>query len=386
MSRIVALEAFALEARFADHFGGAQHVPPAFSQPAAHFRTLPRLGQASTLVRVRDTEGYEGWGESWGLPLPQASALLIEKLLAPILRTAAAEPVDACAELLWTCARQYGHDKGFLPEAISGIELALWDLAGRRAGKPVAQMLNPQARERVECYASPVPFLERPEQSAAAARDFVEQGFRGVKLKVGRGVEIDRAHAEAVRAALGPQTDLMLDANGAYGVEEAIRLAQAVEPLRIAWLEEPVAPDDWEALVRVKRNSPVLLAAGEHEFCPAGLRALVERGAVDVLTPNVSRCGGIGAVRSAAACAREHGVRLALHGVGAGITLAASLHVLAALPGEGLFEANRFLNPLREALTHPALSARDGAFDLPADPGWGVTPQSEALRRFAAPA
>ncbi|MBE7463157.1 MAG: mandelate racemase/muconate lactonizing enzyme family protein [Planctomycetes bacterium] len=383
MSRIATIEAFALEARFADYFGGTQHVPPAFSQPAAHFRALPRLGQASTLVRVRDTEGHEGWGESWGLPLPQASALLVEKLLAPVLKGAATEPVDACAELLWTCARQYGHDKGFLPEAISGIELALWDLAGRRAGKPVAQMLNPQARERIACYASPVPFLDRPEQSAAAARAFAEQGHRGVKLKVGRGVETDRTHAAAVRAALGPQAELMLDANGAYGVESALQLARAVEPLRIAWLEEPVAPDDLDALVRVKRNSPVPLAAGEHEFCPAGLRALVERGAVDVLTPNVSRCGGIGAVRSAAACAREHGVRLALHGVGAGITLAASLHVLAALPVEGLFEANRFLNPLRESLTQPVLSARDGAFDLPAGPGWGVTPHPEALRRFA---
>lgn len=380
--RIAALRTYPLHAAFADMFGGLRNVPASLLSPASHFRRIKRLGQYATLVEVECTDGAVGWGEAFGLPHPIMTASLITAVIAPALvGLEVAEPVAATADL-----RDYfaalGHTRGPAMEALSAVDIALWDLDARRNGKPLAALLG-GAPGAVRAYVGSVAFLDAPAQSADKARGFVADGFGGVKLKVGRGLAVDRAHAEAVRDAIGPDVELMLDANAGYDVDTAIVLARALEDLDIAWLEEPIPPDDPAALAAVRRAVRIPIAAGENEFTLAQFEALAKAGAVDILQPNITRAGGVsGFVAIDRLCAR-HGIALAPHGVGSAIGLAAAVHACRALSSFRVYEANRLLNPLRDDMAEVVVPFADGCFFATDRLGHGVEPRREILEHYA---
>src|SRR5262245_58246515 len=366
MAKLVRLEAMALYAPFARLFGGIDKEPPWMLAPASHFRRIPRSGQHSTLVIAASDDGAVGVGEAFGLPHAGATASLVDGVFAPALvGETLAEPAAMLGPLRDYLAAM-GHGRGPAMEALSGVDIALWDLAARRAGKPLTTLLG-GAPGPLPTYVSPVPFLPRPEDSAAAARAFLAQGFHAVKLKVGRGIEVDMPHVEAVRAALGAR-ELRLDVNCAYDVPTSKALAK----LDIAWLEEPIRPDDPAALAEIRRAAPMPIAAGENEFTPASFEAFARAGAVDVLMPNIARAGGVsGLVAIGEICAR-HGVGLSPHGVGAAVSVATALHACRAIPAFTIYEANRLPNPLRDDLARPALALDDGRMVARDAPGHGV--------------
>src|SRR3954452_21235527 len=214
---------------------------------------------------------------------------------------------EALWELMYGAQAGAGRTGGFYLEALSGVDLALWGLRGKAAGQPVHRLLGGPVRTTVPVYASPIPFLPSTAESQERALSFVDAGFRAVKLKLGRGLDTDLAHAGAVAEALGTKTELKVDLNCAYDVKTTIRLGLALEDLGVRWLEEPLATDDVAGLAEVRAAVRIPVVTGESEFIRYGYRDFLLQRAVDVVMPNLARAGGITeARRIAALCSAFH--------------------------------------------------------------------------------
>ncbi len=380
--KITCVQAIPLSATWERVYQGAEAVPRELRHPAAHFMSVARTGQFSTIVTVTAENGAQGIGEAWGLPLPGVTALLINDFLAPLLRGRDLEEHAEIWSMLLDYLTRLGHSRGFLMEALSGIDIALWDLRARLLGQPLNHLLGTSQCDKIEVYASPVLFKATPEESAQAALAFRDRGFRGIKIKAGRDPSIDAAHIATIREAVGPDLTLMVDVNGGYDADTAIIFAEKIARYRIAWMEEPIPPGQIGELARVRNLSPVPIATGENDFSPQTFANLLEREAVDIVQPNVTRAGGITGTLRIAGLTSEHGATVSLHGVGSGLMQAASLHVMSVLPHATLFELNQFPNPLREGLVAPPISFQDGYLHVPTGPGLGCEIVSETLHRY----
>lgn len=380
--KLIGLRVHVLHASFADIYGGLERVPPSLRRPAAHFQRIERSGQYSTLIEAIGETGESGWGEAFGLPHPGMASSLIEAVIAPALAGIDLDEPAAALHDLKTYFFALGQTRGPAMEALSGVDIALWDLKARVAGQPLCRLLGAEPGP-VTAYVGSVPFLPTPGESAERAAAFAKQGFDGVKLKVGRGARTDAAHVAALRQALGGDMPIMLDANAAYGVDEAIAVARAVAPHGVAWLEEPIAPDEPHALARVRKASPVPIAAGENEFDITQFTRFVEAGALDIVQPNITRAGGITGMLAVDALCTKHGLALAPHGVGSAIGVSAALHACRAAKSFTRYEANRLLNPLRDELTQERLRYADGVFTVQDLPGHGAVPKPEQLEAYA---
>lgn len=380
--KLAALRVRVLHASFARLFGGIDRVPMSLRRPASHFQRIERSGQFSTLVEAVSDSGESGWGEAFGLPHPLMAASLIENVMAPALVGVEFDEPSAALSDLKTYFLALGLTRGAAQESLAAVDIALWDLKARAAGQPLCRLLGAEPGP-VTTYVGSVPFFPTPGESAARALEFVAAGFRCVKLKVGRGAAADAAHTAALRQALGGDIAITLDANTAYDVEEAIAVAKAVAPHGVAWLEEPIRPDDPQALARVRQASPVPIATGENEFEIAQYTRFAEAGALDIVQPNITRAGGISGVMAIDALCRKHGLKLAPHGVGSAVGVSAALHVCRAAGSFHMYEANRLLNPLRDDLSQTPLLFQDGNYVAQDLPGHGVVPKPDLLAEYA---
>jgi D-galactarolactone cycloisomerase len=275
-----------------------------------------------------------------------------------------------------------GSTRGPAIESLSGVDIALWDLKARAAGLPLATLLGGSPGP-VATYVSPGGFQDHPDKSARAARAFLDEGYTAIKLKVGRGLAIDIDHIAAVRGEMGPGKALYLDANCAYDVPTAIAVAKALVPYNIGWFEEPVPPDDPQALAEVRRASPVPVAAGENDFTLAAHAKLVAADAVDFLQPNISRAGGVSGLMAIGALCARSGIAMAPHGVGTCVAVSAALHTCRAAPAVHAYEANRLLNPLRDNMALRPLITEAGQLIAQNVPGHGGEPDFARLARYA---
>lgn len=379
--KIARMTATPLLASFADMFGGADKVPPEIRVPSAHFRAIPRMGQMTTLVEVESEDGVVGFGEAFGLPHPMSATAIVNGVIAPVL---VGQEIGEPAEMTDALYRHFvalGSTRGAAMEALSGVDIALWDLKARAAGVPLSTLLG-GVPGPVSTYASPVGFHDDPARSAQAALDFLKQGFRAIKLKIGRGAETDTLHVGAVRDAVGHAVTLYVDVNCAYDVPTAITVAEALEPFDLGWYEEPVAPEDVQGLAEVRRHAPMPVAAGENEFTLPAYRRLLDAGAVDFLQPNITRAGGVSGMLAIGRMCAEAGVLLAPHGVGGCASIGAALNACRAADGFATYEANRLLNPLRDELgLHPC--ALENGMLVAADlPGHGGEPDFGKLNGY----
>ncbi|HWK34815.1 mandelate racemase/muconate lactonizing enzyme family protein [Sphingomonas sp.] len=363
---------------------GEGNVPKELLSPAAHFQRIKRTGQTATLVVVTDQDGVKGFGECFGLPSPGPSRAIIEDVIAPALTGAEIASPEEALEEFYRFFLALGNSRGPAMEALAGLDIALWDLTAKRAGKSLAEMLSGRV-EPVPLYASPVPFLADPEESAAQALAFLDQGYTAVKLKVGRGVAIDVTHVRAIREAMPAGTPLMLDANCAYERDEALALLDGLAPYDIAWLEEPVEPEDFETLRLLCERAPFAIGGGENDFTLSAFERLVDLG-VTYLQPNVTRALGVTGMRRLDALARRTGVNVALHGVGTSIGVATALHCCAGLEKLTLFERNHLVNPMRDDVGVALTVDGDGRLMPPAGHGHGGTPSVAAAQRIHDPA
>lgn len=351
--------------------------------------------RTALLVKVETDSGLTGWGEVFCADAWPALATLIERVFEPLLVGEEALAIAVVWDKLYSWTRDYGQ-KGLTTAAISGIDIALWDILGQATGQPVSVLLGGAFRNRVRCYATGLyrtrASMEFPVVLAREASSYVAQGFTAVKMKVGFGLERDIRAVAAVREAIGDGIDLMVDANHALDVPRAIALGQAIAPQRIAWFEEPVVPENLEGYRAVRQALPMPIAGGEAEFTRYGFRELVSRGAVDIAQPDISLAGGISETLKIAALCQAWHVRCLPHVWGTGVALAAALHLLAALPDEPasltpalpLLEYDRTENPLREETLTSPIPLVDGCLLVPQGPGLGVQVDERALERFRA--
>ncbi len=370
--KITKVEAIPLFAAFAD---ALDVVPPELSQPAFGMRNNPLLGQGAVIVRIETDEGLIGIGEAMGRPGPRGTAAHINEVLTPMLL--GADPRHHQA--LWTAMNE---QMRFAPMGISGVDMALWDLRGKIYGDSLVNLLGGQMREAVDCYASPIPYLAAPESSAEKAREFLRQGFRAVKLKIGRGLNRDLEHVEAARAAIGADVRLLVDANGAYTVSESIALAKELVKLGVYWLEEPVHPEYADDLARIRRRVDLPVVSGEWLGSWVQFRDLLKAEAVDVIMPNITRCGGITGMMKIADMASLENVRVAPHGVGAGIGIVAAVAACAVMPNFLIYEYNQLFNPLRHSVMRETIKFEDGVLAPSEGTGLALTLDDSIITRY----
>lgn len=274
--------------------------------------------------------------------------------------------------------------RGLHLSAISGIDLALWDLLGKSLGQPVSALLGGPVRERVRAYASGGWADEAG--IGDELRRYVDQGFRAVKMRVGvmdDGIRRSVARARAARAAIGPDVELMADAHGTMSVAQAKQFCSETAPLGLRWLEEPVAVDDRAGLAEVRAASSAPIAAGESESTSHEFLDLLRRGAIDVLQPDLAICGGLTEGLRISALAVAHQRELAPHCWGSAISYAAALTLAACSPAGVFVEWPMGGNPLLRELPQQDLAPRDGWTAPPPGPGWGVTLDPAVIARYA---
>jgi D-galactarolactone cycloisomerase len=338
----------------------------------------------AVFIRVEDADGAVGWGEAWcNFPAVGAEhrARLANELIAPlVIGQSYPSPREAFEEMTAktaVLALQSG-EAGPLAQAIAGIDIALWDLAARRAGKPLWSALGGTG-PRLAVYASGIN-PDRPEKTVAAMR---ARGHRAFKLKVGFGDDLDARNLQAVRAELGQEAVLAADANQAWDLENAIRLARSFERHGLEWLEEPLRADrpwsDWSGL---RQSTGVPLAAGENMAGLSTFSAALAQGVLTVLQPDVAKWGGVSGCFAVARMIVETGAKYCPHYLGGGVGLLASAHLLAAAGGNGMLEIDVNENPLRDEVCGPLQQVRDGHASVGHEPGLGAAPDLRRLRRF----
>lgn len=342
-------------------------------------------------LRLRDADGAEGWGEVW-CNFPGCGAehrgRLVATVLAPLLigRDVEDPPLEwrRLTEATRILALQSG-EAGPFAQAIAGIDIALWDLAGRRAGLPLWRLLaGDEGRDgeaRVPVYASGI----NPECAERLVGAKLHEGYRAFKMKVGFGESTDLGSLRALRALLGPEMALMIDANQGWTVGQALAVLPLLRAFDLGWLEEPLAVDapaaDW---ARLAQNSPIRLAGGENLRGETEFGAVIDGGALSVVQPDVAKWGGVSGCLAVARRALAAGRVYCPHYLGGGIGLAASAHLLAAAGGDGLLEIDANANPLQAGLWPAMPGIEDGRLALPELPGLGVEPDPQALRRHSA--
>ncbi len=347
--------------------------------------------RGSCIVEIETTDGIVGWGECYG-PSAVAKAY-IETQFAPRIIGRDAFDVEVIWEDLYNRIKDYG-GRGMATSALSGIDIALWDIIGKSCGKPIHKLIGGAYRTEVTAYATGLYFIDMDrliEEAVEEANEFVGNGFVAIKMKIGLGSpKLDIERVAAVRKAIGDDVRLMVDANHCFTVPQAIRIGRELEKLNVEWFEEPISPEDVDGYVEVTRSLDMAVAGGENEFTRWGFRDLVVRKAMDIIQPDVCAAGGISECRKIAALASAHGVECIPHAWGSAIGLAATLHFLAALPDQPpsfkpmppLLELEQCENPFRDLLSVEPIVQQGGKVQIPTGAGLGIEINRSVLDRY----
>jgi D-galactarolactone cycloisomerase len=294
---------------------------------------------------------------------------------------------------MWQSSLDFAR-RGVMMAAISGIDMALWDLKGKSLGVSVSELLGGRYRDSLGCYATGMYFRDLPETAlidalVGEACTYRQQGFRAMKIKVGRNLPFDLRLIAAVRAAL-PEITLMADANHAYDLAEATRIGAALDEAGYAWFEEPLSPEHPQLYRLLQDKLRLPLAAGECEQTRYGFQSLLSPGGVQLAQPDLAYCGGPSEALKIRAVAAALGVSVTPHVWGTMLNLAAASHFLAsayvepgrATPAVPMLENDRTPNPLRDGIFSTAVAVDEGIAQVPTAPGLGVAIDAAAMRSF----
>ncbi|HVE18311.1 MAG TPA: mandelate racemase/muconate lactonizing enzyme family protein, partial [Ilumatobacteraceae bacterium] len=270
--------------------------------------------------------------------------------------------------------------RGLNVAAMSGVDMALWDLLGKSLGAPVVDLLGGACRADMPLYASGG--WADTAGIGAELNGYAARGFSAVKMRVGvmdGDVETSIARVGAARSALGPAVGLMVDAHGTFSPSEAKRFAAGVEPFGVRWFEEPVSADDRRGAAAVRSSTTIAIAAGESEFTRFDFRDLIEIDAVDVLQPDLAICGGLTEGRRIAALAEAYQLELAPHCWGSALSFTAGMTLAFASPAATVIEYSLGANPFLHELPEETIDVSDGRVVAPTRPGLGVTPRQDFI-------
>jgi L-alanine-DL-glutamate epimerase-like enolase superfamily enzyme len=325
------------------------------------------------LVEMRTDAGLTGWGEAFAYGAPLAVCNVIDDALAPMLVGQDPAHIEALVDRMHRALMIWGR-RGLAMMAVSGVELALWDLAGKARGVPVYTLLGGLAQPALRAYAS-LPRYESAADVGRAAAAMAAAGFTAIKLH-----QVDVDSVAVARQAVGGGVELMLDTNCPWTVEDAIRMARRLERYELRWLEEPVwPPEDYAGLARVRRATSLSIACGENEATVFPFREIVAAGAADVLQPSMTKVGGLLEWKKIATLAAAANVTLVPHSFYFGPGFAATLHAAASTPGVPYVEFPG--GELSPSLLIEPIRCAGGALAAPDRPGLGADPDPDVIAR-----
>ena len=346
------------------------------------------------LVKITTDEGIIGWGEGCGGP----AAAVVNEIFAPLLK--GDDPTNRLAiwQKMFHSIYNANLAVGFGGSAISAVDTALWDIAGKALGVPVCDLLGGRIRDSVPVYATGLYYTEGefPSRLLDEARGYVESGFMGMKTKIG-GLSIDEdvKRVKAIRDAIGPDIKLMVDANQAYNASSAIKIGQKLSDLDLVWFEEPVNAQDIEGYLLVKNSLPMAIAGGENLRTRYEFQQFLSKRAYDIVEPDVINVGGISEMRNVAMTANTMGIQVNPHVWGSPIMIAASLHVASTIPPcppsgnpepfvqESVMEYDRTPSAIRDNISPHIFQMKDGRLEVPQGEGLGVIIDEEAVRHLS---
>ena len=343
-------------------------------------RSGKRKYRSAFLLQIETDEGITGLGSC------SANGTILEAILSRVLKPLLLGRDPCSIAELWeqiyvgAGVRLFG-SRGIGVVALSGVDIALWDILGKVKNAPIHQLLSNSPRERVELYATAL-YPDQAGGDVEKALAFAAQGFHGVKIKLGFHLNSDLERVRAVRAAVGKDFSLMTDANMGYDLEVALRAAPVLQECGVGWLEEPLFVEDLDGHAQLRASSQVPIALGENLHTRFAFQDYIVRGAVDILQPDVARAGGISEVIEIGALAEKHGLPVSLHTYGDAVGLAASAHLAAALKNSTVMELDCTYNPLQTALLTEPFKIQDGTLIPPEGPGLGIELDAEKLKMF----
>ena len=353
------------------------------------------------LVEVETDEGITGWGECFGAGnIALANKGIVQQVIQPMVL--GMDPLDR--DVIWhkvyNLMRDHGQ-KGMPLQSLSGVDIALWDIAGKVAGLPLYKMIGGAHRDKIDVYGYGM--MLRTESVDSLVARFTDEaaaikgmGFKATKMKVGLGPRDDVRLIEAVRRGVGDDYRFMIDANHAYTTHDAFYVGRAMEEFEPYWFEEPVAPEDLDGYRELRQGLRVNISGGEAEFNRWGWRALLESRGLDIAQPEVCALGGISEYLRVLALCHAHFTPVVNHVWGSAVAVATNMHLLAAMPPlpgglhpwEPMLEFDTTHNSFRDdLLTTPLdiqgqVAANNGTVALPMGPGIGVTPDRDFVRKF----
>lgn len=354
------------------------------------------------LVEVSTDEGVTGWGECFGPgPIAVANKGIVEGVIAPMIHGLDPLNRDAIWHKVYNLMRDHGQ-KGMPMQALSGVDIALWDIAGKVMGQPIYNLLGGAHRQSVPAYGygmmlkreSLDDHLARFEDEAAAILDM---GFRATKMKTGLGPEADVKLCAAVARGVEGRGRFMVDANHCYTTSDAFYVGRALDEMGAYWFEEPVAPEDLDGYRELRAGLKTNISGGEAEFGRWGWRAILENRGLDIAQPEVCALGGITEYQRVLALCHAHFVPVINHVWGSAIAVATNLHLLAAMPPmpgglhpwEPMLEFDTTHNSFRDELLTVGLNIQmqvadtGGYVQIPSGPGLGVEPDEAFIKRYA---
>lgn len=341
------------------------------------------------IVKITSDTGHVGWGEGYG---PAALVKAGIKHLTPFV--VGQNPLQT--ETVWSIMYRRTLDfarRGILVSAMSAIDVALWDLKGKILDQPVHLMLGGKKRETITPYATGMYFTNGGKLSdmlSQEAKRYADMGYKAMKMKVGLCIDDDIENVRKVRQAIGADIHLMIDANHAYNLREAVVLSKAIEQYNIYWFEEPISPEYYEQYAELRTKTTIPIAGGECEYLRFGFQTLLKNNSVDIVQPDICASGGLTEAKRIGSLASVYGVEVVPHTWGTGIAISAALHFVANLdtiPGRiktphNFIEYDRTENGLREELTSTEMQVKDGDIVISDLPGLGFEVNEEALHKY----
>lgn len=358
--------------------------PFGFSQWTYHQRN-------NLIVEIIDDSGVIGWGECYGPSVVTQSA--ITSFYSPLILGLDPLKNEAIWQHMWRSSLDFAR-KGIMMGAMSGIDMALMDLKGKLSNLSVSELMGGRLRSEIPCYATGMYFKNMPEQDlieqiVEEAHSYVQQGYKNLKIKIGKNIAFDEKLITRMRESF-PSIRLMADSNHAYDLKEATRIGQRLEEHDYYWFEEPLSPNHMAQFRQLSDRLNVPLATGETEQTRWGFQDLLSLGGVQFVQPDIAYCGGPSEALKIRSIASSHGVNVVPHAWGTMLNLAAATHFIASSyiePGRAenmsaMLEVDRTPNPMRDEMYSKAIIIENGVAKVPTTPGLGVEPDRALMKNY----
>jgi L-alanine-DL-glutamate epimerase-like enolase superfamily enzyme len=329
------------------------------------------------LVKVQTDTGITGWGESFCYGCTDAVRAAIQSMFAPVVVGRDARDIAKLSYELQQSLHLFGR-YGITIFALSGLDIALWDIAGKAANLPLHRLLGGAGQTSLPAYASLLKYRD-PERVAARTRQAIQEGYRYIKLH-----ETEEPEVRAAREAAGDGVPIMVDTNCPWTPEQARQMTLKLRPYDLHWLEEPIfPPEDFQAIARLREGTGVAMAAGENNCTAVQFRDMLAANAVDYAQPSVTKVGGVTEFLKVATLADAAGVTLMPHSPYFGPGFLATLHLTAARGSPGAL-VERYHMDLEASLYGELINPVNGAFAVPQGPGLGRDPDPDVIKTYAA--